>query len=64
MQSAIFISRREWEDGARLPDPYPAVSLADDPEPERFDLGALDDEGLEALSSKRLLALSLAEMRP
>jgi phosphoribosylformylglycinamidine synthase len=63
VQSAIFISRGEWEDGARLPDPYPAVSLADDPEPKRFDLGALDDEGLEAFSSKRLLALSLAEMK-
>src|SRR5208282_4203859 len=63
VQSAIILSNAEWESGARLPDLYPTVSLADDPESELFELGALDDEGLEALSSSRLLALSLAEMR-
>jgi phosphoribosylformylglycinamidine synthase len=63
VQSAIFLSKADWERGARLPDLYPAVSLADDPESELFELGALDDEGLAALSSGRLLALSLAEMR-
>jgi phosphoribosylformylglycinamidine synthase len=63
VQSAIFLSRAEWESGSRLPDPYPAVSLSDDPEPELFDLSALDDAGLVELSAKRLLALSLPEMR-
>ncbi len=63
VQSAIFISKDEYAGGARPPELYPAVSLADDPDPVLFDLGALDDAGLEALSSARLLALSLAEMR-
>ena len=63
IQSAIFLSRADWEKGSRLPDPYPAVSLSDDSDPELFDLPALDDAGLEALSTRRLLALSLPEMR-
>jgi len=63
VQSAVFISRAEWNSGTRLPDPYPAVSLADALEPELFDLSALDDRGLEELSTSRLLALSLPEMR-
>jgi phosphoribosylformylglycinamidine synthase subunit PurSL len=63
IQSAIFVSRADWKGGARLPDPYPAVSLSDDSEPELFDLSALDDAGLEGLSTRRLLALSLPEMR-
>jgi phosphoribosylformylglycinamidine synthase len=63
IQSAFFISRKDWAAGARLPELYPAVSLADDPDSLLFDLGALDDAGLEALSAKRLLALNLAEMR-
>jgi phosphoribosylformylglycinamidine synthase subunit PurSL len=63
IQSAIFVSRADWEAGARLPDPYPAVSLSDGQDPELFDLSALGDAGLEALSTRRLLALSLPEMR-
>jgi phosphoribosylformylglycinamidine synthase subunit PurSL len=63
IQSAIFLSRADWEKGSRLPDPYPAVSLSDDSDPELFDLATLDDAGLEALSTRRLLALSLPEMR-
>ena len=63
VQSAIFVSRAEWETGARLPDPYPAVSLSDDSEPALFDLAEMGDAELEALSARRLLALSLAEMR-
>jgi phosphoribosylformylglycinamidine synthase subunit PurSL len=62
VQSAVFISKFEWAEGTRLPDPYPAVSLFDDPEPALFDLASLDDAGLEELSTKRLLALSLPEM--
>jgi len=63
IQSAIFLSREDWDGGARLPDPYPAVSLSDDLESELFDLSELGDAGLERLSTERLLALSLPEMR-
>ena len=63
VQSAVFISRAEWSAGTRLPDPYPAVCLSDALEPELVDLSALDDRGLEELSTSRLLALSLPEMR-
>jgi phosphoribosylformylglycinamidine synthase subunit PurSL len=63
VQSAAFVSRAAWDSGARLPDPYPAVSVHDDPEPELFDLSALGDSGLEALSTARLLALGPDEMR-
>jgi len=63
VQSAVFLSRADWEGGSRLPDPYPAVSLSDGIEPELFDLSALGDTDLQDLSTKRLLALSLPEMR-
>jgi phosphoribosylformylglycinamidine synthase len=63
VQSATFVSSAEWEGGARLPDLYPTVAIDDDQEPELFDLGELDDDGLADLSTKRLLALNLAEMR-
>jgi phosphoribosylformylglycinamidine synthase len=63
IQSAIFLSRADWREGARLPDPYPAVSLSDDLESELFDFDAMDDVGLAELSKRRLLALSLPEMR-
>lgn len=63
VQSAVFISRDEWESGARLPELYPAVSIHDPSEPELFDIASMDDAALEALSSSRLLALSLEEMR-
>jgi phosphoribosylformylglycinamidine synthase len=63
VQSAVFLSKAEWAGGSRLPDPYPAVSLFDDPEPALFDLAKLDDAGLAGLSTERLLALNLAEMR-
>jgi phosphoribosylformylglycinamidine synthase len=63
VQSAVFISRGEWESGSRLPELYPAVSVHDPSEPELFDLASMDDAALEALSSSRLLALTPAEMR-
>ena len=63
VQSAIFISRADWEAGARLPELYPGVALADSEEPELIDVANLDDAGLVELSTRRLLALSLPEMR-
>ena len=63
VQSAIFISKTDYERGVRLPDLYPAVSLSDDSEPEQFDVASMDDANLEKLSSSRLLALNLEEMR-
>jgi phosphoribosylformylglycinamidine synthase len=63
IQSATFIAKAEWVRGARLPDPYPSVAIADDPEPLLCDLAKLEDAGLEELSTKRLLALTLTEMQ-
>jgi phosphoribosylformylglycinamidine synthase subunit PurSL len=63
IQTAAFVSRADWKGGARLPDPYPAVSIHDDTEPALFDFATLDDAALQALSESRLLALSLPEMR-
>jgi len=63
IQSAVIISRVDWDGGARLPDLYAFVSLADDPEPTLLNLGDMGDSELEGLSRERLLALSLEEMR-
>ena len=63
VQTALFLSREDWAAGLRPPGLYPAVHLAERAEPELFDVAAMDDAGLERLSSGRLLALSLAEMR-
>jgi len=62
IQTAVFLSREEWDKGARLPSLYPGVSLSDPAQPELVDLASMDDEGLEALSRSRLLALTLPEM--
>jgi phosphoribosylformylglycinamidine synthase II len=63
VQTAAFVSRSDWAAGARLPELYPSVSIHDPVEPKLIDLSILDDAGLERLSSERLLALSLDEMR-
>jgi phosphoribosylformylglycinamidine synthase len=63
IQTAVFISKRDWLAGARLPALYPGVSLADPAEPELIDVAAMDDQALLALSARRLLALSLAELK-
>ncbi len=63
IQSAVFISRAEWEGGLRLPELYPRVELHDPLVPEIIDIAALGDSGLLELSEARLLALSLEEMR-
>ncbi|MBL8968123.1 MAG: hypothetical protein JNG85_14045, partial [Spirochaetaceae bacterium] len=62
VQSAVFVSRAEWDAGARLPELYPSVSLDDPAEPERIDVASMGDAELERLSGERLLALSLEEM--
>ncbi len=63
IQSCLFVSRADWTRGDRLPDLYPSVSLEDPAEPALIDIASLDDMALEALSTRRLLALSLPEMR-
>jgi len=63
VQSAVFMSRADWDRGARLPDLYPAVSIHDPVEPVLFDLAAMGDAELESLSASRLLALTIDEMR-
>jgi phosphoribosylformylglycinamidine synthase len=62
IQTAVFVSREEWEKGVRLPALYPGVSLSDPAQPELIDLASMDDAGLEELSRSRLLALTLPEM--
>jgi phosphoribosylformylglycinamidine synthase len=63
IQSATFITRPQWDEGVRPPRVYPH-SVAESPVVvDRFDLSATDDGGLMALSKRRLLALSLAEMK-
>lgn len=63
VQRATVISAAEWAAGARPPEAYPAPELHDLPEPELFDLANMDDAALERLSTERLLALSLPELR-
>lgn len=63
VQSAIFFSRADWDGGARPPELYPEVRLAERTEPERFDVASMGDGELDRLSTSRLLALSLPEMR-
>jgi len=63
IQSAIFISRDDWEAGQRLPELYSAVALHESQEPERIDIAAMDAAALVRLSTERLLALNLEEMQ-
>jgi phosphoribosylformylglycinamidine synthase len=63
IQTSTFLSRDDWDQGRRLPDLYPRVELHDPLEPEAIDIAALGDPELVELSSRRLLALSLEEMR-
>jgi phosphoribosylformylglycinamidine synthase len=62
IQAATILSRADWTAGRRLPALYPGVSLHDPAEPEKIDLPSLDEAGLEELSARRLLALTLEEM--
>ena len=63
VQAATVIRAAEWQTGMRPPALYPAPAVHDKPEPELIALAGLDDAALEALSTTRLLALTLPEMQ-
>lgn len=63
VQSAVLISAEAWAGGQRPPRSYPFPSVHDDPAAEPVAVAAMDDAALAGLSSERLLALSLDEMR-
>ena len=63
IEHALVITRADWRDGRRPPSSYPTVPPQGAPAVERFDVAAMTDAELEELSRRRLLALTLAEMR-
>lgn len=63
IQSATLVSREDWNAGRRPPSSYPRVVSGESPAVEAVDLAGLSDADLQALSRRRLLALSLEEMR-
>ncbi len=63
IQSALALDRARWERGERPPALYPHVVPASPAWVERFDVAAMGDEELAALSRRRLLALTTEEMR-
>ena len=63
VQEARVLTAEDWAAGQRPPASYPGVSVHDRPDWETFDLAALSDPDLAALSRDRLLALTLPEMK-
>jgi phosphoribosylformylglycinamidine synthase II len=63
IQTATCIGRVDWDNGRRPLRSYPHTVAESPASVERIDLDSLGDGELEALSRKRLLALSLAEMK-
>jgi phosphoribosylformylglycinamidine synthase len=63
IQSAVCISRSQWQSGCRHAPQYPHEVAASPMSLELIDLSPLSDHELMALSRRRLLALSLEEMR-
>ncbi len=63
IERAVVISREDWDRGERFPGIYPHTIAASDLTVETVKLSGLDESELEALSKKRLLALSAREMR-
>ncbi len=63
IQSATCIGRQEWDGGRRPPRVYPHTVKESPAEVETFDLAGMTDEELTLLSRRRLLALSLDEMK-
>ncbi|MBN1687210.1 MAG: hypothetical protein JW852_11175 [Spirochaetales bacterium] len=63
IERAVIISRDAWEGGDRFPDIYPHTVAASPLAIETVQLSGLDETGLAGLSKKRLLALSVAEMK-
>jgi phosphoribosylformylglycinamidine synthase len=63
IQTTFCLSRADWESGKRPPAEYPFISAAPAPSVETIELAGRGDADLAALSRRRLLALSAAEMR-
>lgn len=63
VQTALVISKHEWDSGVRPPDRYPRPAVHDRAEPELIPIAGMNDAELEALSRERLLALTLPEMQ-
>jgi len=63
IQRAVTMSREEWSRGARLPAVYPHTVEPSPMRVEAFAIDSMDDAALTELSRRRLLALSLEEMR-
>jgi phosphoribosylformylglycinamidine synthase len=63
IQETVCITRAQWEGGLRPPRLYPVRASTSAPQVQTIDLSSLCDAELVALSRRRLLALSLEEMR-
>ncbi len=63
VQTAMIISKAEWESGTRPPERYPRPHVHDRAEPELIPIAHMNDAELETLSRERLLALTLPEMQ-
>lgn len=63
VQSALVLSKEEWEAGKRPPAQYPRPCVHDKSEPQLIPIASMSDSELEALSRERLLALTLPEMQ-
>lgn len=63
IEHAVVISRADWEAGRRPPAGYPTV-LTSPPAPvQTFPIAGMDEPALQELSRRRLLALSVEEMK-
>jgi phosphoribosylformylglycinamidine synthase II len=63
IQSCMIITRDEWNKGKRPPAAYPNPAAHSPAKVLQFDLHGMTNAELEAFSRKRLLALTLEEMR-
>ena len=63
IERAVVITRQAWNTGERFPDLYPNRVAASALTVGTVTMADLDDYGLEELSKKRLLALSVEEMK-
>ncbi len=63
IETALIITRDEWDSGIRPPAVSPDAVSPSEVTVREFDFASLDDEALAAFSREKLLALSLEEMR-
>ena len=63
IETAIILTRKEWESGSSFPGIYSLAGSDEQGKISSFDLSGLSDAELEEFSRKKLLALSLAEMK-